>query len=341
MILLIVLSAVLMFSVLMTGLIRKYALSRSIIDIPNERSSHTIPTPRGGGAAIVILLLVSILYSYLSDLFSLETLCALGIGTFIVAIAGWVDDHRHIHALVRAIVYALSATWAIAWLNVEYNFYSELFIFPYGLISCVFIIIGIVWLTNLFNFMDGTDALAATQSICTSTAVSFLFWLEGQQGMMLVSSVMLASCCGFLYWNWPPAKIFMGDVGSCALGFCFAILAVLGEITNSIPIPVWFILLSVFICDATFTLLTRVVRGEQWYKAHKSHAYQRLVFCGMTHKKLVSLFLSINILVLWPLAWIVYKEKTLTMYVLFFVVLLMFVLWGRIQIYYNRVISRD
>ena len=250
MILLIVLSVVFMFSVLMTGFIRKYALSRSIIDIPNERSSHTSPTPRGGGAAIVILLLISVLYCYFSNLFSLETFCALGIGTFTVAIAGWVDDHKHIHALVRAIVYALAATWAIVWLNIEYNFYSELFTFPYGLICCVFIVIGIVWLTNLFNFMDGTDALAAIQSICASTAVSFLFWVEGQQGMMLVSSVMLASCCGFLYWNWPPAKIFMGDVGSCALGFCFAILAVLGEITDSIPMPIWFILLSVFICDA-------------------------------------------------------------------------------------------
>jgi Fuc2NAc and GlcNAc transferase len=154
--------------------------------------------------------------------------------------------------------------------------------------------------------------------------------------MMLISAVIIASCCGFIFWNWPPAKIFMGDVGSCSLGFCFGILAVLSELTNSIPMTIWFILLAVFICDATFTLLMRIVRREKWYKAHKTHAYQRLVLCGMSHKKLVSLVSVINILILWPLAWLIYKDKTLTLPILSFVISLMFILWGMIQIHYYR-----
>ncbi len=332
----IALFAVLIISIMLTGLVRKYALSRSIIDIPNERSSHTVPTPRGGGLAIVTLLLMAIGYCYFSGKSSLEFMLALGGGTLIVAIVGWIDDHKHIPAAIRATVYALAAIWAITWINREFPLYNDTYGFPFGLLGCLFIVIGIVWLTNLFNFMDGTDALAGMESICACSAACFLFYLEGQFGMMLISAVIIASCCGFIFWNWPPAKIFMGDVGSCSLGFCFGILAVLSELTNSIPMTIWFILLAVFICDATFTLLMRIVRREKWYKAHKTHAYQRLVLCGMSHKKLVSLVSVINILILWPLAWLIYKDKTLTLPILSFVISLMFILWGMIQIHYYR-----
>jgi len=324
---------------MLTGLVRKYALSRSIIDIPNERSSHTVPTPRGGGLAIVILLLMAIGYCYLSEKFSFDLMLALGGGILMVAIVGWVDDHKHIPAVYRATVYSLAAIWAITWINGEFSLYNDTYGFLFGMLDSLFIVVGIVWLTNLFNFMDGTDALAGMESICTGSATCFLFYLEGQFGMMLVSAVICLACCGFLFWNWPPAKIFMGDVGSCSLGFCFGILAVMSELTNSIPIAIWFILLAVFICDATYTLFMRVVRREKWYKAHKTHAYQRLVLCGMTHKKLVSLVSVINILILWPLAWIVYQNDTLTLLVLSFVISLMFILWGMIQIYYYRTIK--
>jgi len=325
----------------LTGLVRQYALNRSIIDVPNERSSHTIPTPRGGGLAIVVVLLMAIGYCYLINIFSLVFMLALGGGIFIVAIVGWIDDHKHIPALFRAMLYALAAIWAITWINREFPLYIEAYRFPFSLLGHIFIILGIVWLTNLFNFMDGTDALAGMESICVSSAVCFLFFLEGQLGMMLVSAVIFTSCCGFLFWNWPPAKIFMGDVGSCSLGFCFGIMAVLSELTNSVSMAIWFVLLAVFICDATFTLLMRIIRREKWYKAHKTHAYQRLVLCGMSHKKLVSLVSVINILILWPLAWLIYQDKTLIPAILSFVILLMFILWGTIQIYYYRKIRNE
>jgi glycosyltransferase WbpL len=330
---------VLIISIMLTGLVRKYALSHSIIDIPNERSSHTVPTPRGGGLAIVILLLMAIGYCYLSEKVSFEFMLALGGGILIVAIVGWIDDHKHIPAVNRAIVYTLAAIWAITWINREFPLYNDTFGFPFGLLGSLFIVVGIVWLTNLFNFMDGTDALAGMESICASSVACFLFFLEGQYGMMLISAVIFVSCCGFLFWNWPPAKIFMGDVGSCSLGFCFGILAVLSELTNSFPIAIWFVLLAVFICDATFTLLIRIIRREKWYKAHKTHAYQRLVLCGMSHKKLVNLISAINILILWPSAWLIYQDKTLTLLILTFVIALMFILWVTIQIYYYRTIE--
>jgi glycosyltransferase WbpL len=323
-------------SLAMTGLIRKYALSRAMIDIPGERSSHSIPTPRGGGAVIIILLLISIVFTYVTGMVSVDIMLALGVGTLIVAIIGWVDDHKHVPALWRAVLYTLAAVWAMYWLESEYSTRIDEDMYSFGLFNSIFIIVGIAWLTNLYNFMDGIDALATIQAICTSLMSGVLFWLEGQQAMTLVCSVISVSSCGFLFWNWPPAKIFMGDVGSCALGFCFGILAVIGEIGSSVPIAVWFILLSVFICDATFTLLIRVVRGEKWYKAHKSHAYQKLVLCGMSHKSISIIVLAINVLVLWPLAWVIYHEKTLTLYIVSFVVVLMFTLWGIIQIYYYR-----
>ncbi len=336
MIFIIVLALILLLSIFTTGLLRKYALSRSVIDIPNERSSHTVPTPRGGGATIVIFILWVTGYCFFSDLITINILLALGLGIIIVAITGWVDDHKHVPAFIRAMLYGIASTVSIYYLDSEYIIFSssQELVFKYVLIAAAVILI--VWLINLYNFMDGTDGFAAIQTICTAAMSSFLFYSAGQEAMFLISVVIVVSTCGFLYWNWPPAKMFMGDVGSCVLGFSFGVLAIIGEMTNSISLSIWFVLLSVFICDATFTLLYRIARHEKWYEAHKSHAYQRLVSLGVSHKKLALIFIAINIILLWPLAWILHQQKMLTLHILVFDILLMATIWAKIQMHFHR-----
>jgi len=205
----------LIFSVIVTGLLQKYALHRLLIDVPNERSSHLIPTPRGGGLSIVFAVLLCVSVLFLTGQLHKDIAIALGIGGFIVSVIGWIDDHRHIPALWRAIAYGIAAALSIYSLGGFNNSQFGLSLLPLGLLGSVLAVVWVVWMTNLYNFMDGTDALAATQATCVALLAGVLFWLEGQYGVAMICFMILASSCGFLFLNWPPAKIFMGDAGSC------------------------------------------------------------------------------------------------------------------------------
>ena len=327
------------FSIVVTGFLQKYALKHSLIDIPNERSSHLMPTPRGGGLSIVIPVLLCIGVLFLTAQLDRNIALALGLGCFFVACVGWIDDHQHIPANWRALLYGIAAVLAVYFLNESDDFQSVFHQLPFAIVSSFLIVIWIVWMTNLYNFMDGTDALAAIQTICTSLLVGVLFWLQGQYGLATVCFVIVASSCGFLYWNWSPAQIFLGDVGSCSLGFCFGVLAVIGEIQGSVPFTVFFILLSIFICDTTLTLLMRVFANEKWYQAHKSHAYQRLVQLGMSHKKLAINLLLINVMILWPMASMALVWDEYSYYIAAASIFLISILWGSIQMHYHRISS--
>ncbi len=327
------------FSIAATGFLQKYALKNSLIDIPNERSSHLIPTPRGGGLSIAIPVLLCIGVLFLMAQLDRNIAFALGVGCFFVASVGWIDDHRHIPAKWRALLYGVAAVLAVYFLDESDNYQAAFHHLPFGIVSSFLMVIWIFWMTNLYNFMDGTDALAAIQAICAGTFVGVLFWLQGQHGLATICFVISASSCGFLVWNWPPAKIFMGDVGSCVLGFCFGVLAVIGKMQGSIPLAVIFILLSVFICDTTFTLLMRIISNEKWYQAHKSHAYQRLVQLGMSHKKLALNVLLINVIILWPMATMALIKDEYSHYIATSSILLISFLWGSVQVYYYRMSS--
>jgi len=327
------------FSISVTGFLQKYALKHSLIDIPNERSSHLMPTPRGGGLSIVIPVLLCIVVLFLTAQLEKNIALALGIGCFFVAGVGWIDDHQHIPANWRALFYAIAAVIAVYFLAESENFQSVFHHLLFVTVSNILIAIWIIWMTNLYNFMDGTDALAAIQTICAGFFVGVIFWLEGQYGLATVCFVISASSCGFLFWNWPPAKIFMGDVGSCSLGFCFGVLVVIGEIQGSVPLTVFFILLSIFICDTTLTLLMRIFANEKWYQAHKSHAYQRLVQLGMSHKKLALSVLLINVMILWPMAAMAFVWDEYSYYIAATIIFMMSTLWVSIQVHYYRVSS--
>ena len=317
----------------MTGRILGYAIKNAIIDYPNERSSHDIPKPRGGGIGIAIVCIVCTSILYIFDLLPFPFVMAALPGGLLIAFTGWLDDKYRIKISVRMVIYLISSLWACYWLILNGMKIDAVIIIVFFICA-----VGITWLTNLYNFMDGTDGFAAIEAVSVSVLITILASLSGLYGLALINLVIIATTAGFLLWNWPPAKIFMGDTGSCYLGFVFGVMTVSSFTLFKFPVSVWLVLLSVFICDATLTLLKRILNREQWYKSHRSHSYQRLIQCGATHRQLLFGLLAINLLLLWPVAVLVFIYKNLVVDIVSLVLTVFFLvlLWTRIQGYYSR-----
>ncbi|MDZ7736192.1 MAG: glycosyltransferase family 4 protein [Gammaproteobacteria bacterium] len=294
-------AAAFLIGLLGTGWIRRYALQRSLIDVPNDRSSHTVPTPRGGGLSLALAYLLGLLLLHFHTDLQPAYVIPLGMGLFVAAV-GWREDHRHIPQLWRGLLYLSAAALAVIAAGGLPVIDLGVVSLHWGHIGSVLAVLGIAWLTNLYNFMDGADALAGLQAVTAGLAGGLMFFWAGAPGPALVALILAGAAAGFLCWNWPPAKIFMGDVGSCLLGFAFGVLALVGELQGTVPVLVWLILLSFFVWDATLTLAARILAGENWYQAHRAHAYQRLLQMGWSHRRLALAFLGGNVLILWPLA---------------------------------------
>ncbi len=264
--------AAFLLSCFFTHLIRRYALAKSLVDTPNARSSHAIPTPRGGGLSVVLVFLPSLLFIFELNL---ATIGLIASGLWVAAVGFW-DDHQHIPARWRLLVHLLSALIALFSLSAIPNISFFGFTIEAGFVGYVFYTLTLIWLLNLYNFMDGIDGIASVEAINTAlSAALLLFWCGAPQNGFLSALLLLAAAVtGFLVWNWPHAKIFMGDACSGFLGFILGLLAIMTSATGAINFWSWLILLAVFITDATFTLINRILKGEIWYEAHSSHAYQ-------------------------------------------------------------------
>jgi len=284
-------------SLLLTAFVRRYALQHVLVDIPNARSSHTNPTPRGGGLAIVVIwFLVLAILIFLRRFDEWVGLALLGGGVAVAAV-GWLDDRRGLPAGMRATVHVLAAGWAVWCLGGFPSLDLGVAVVPLGMGGgSLLAVVGLVWLINLYNFMDGIDGLAAGEAVGVGLVGGVLLAAAGATGLSLVALALAAAAGGFLVFNWPPAKIFMGDVGSGLLGYAFGVLALASERTGAVPLVVWMILLAVFIVDATATLIRRVVNGERWFEAHRSHAYQRAVQAGYSHRDVTVAGLGLNVL---------------------------------------------
>jgi Fuc2NAc and GlcNAc transferase len=279
---------------LLASRVRLYALDR-LLDVPNERSSHSVPTPRGGGLAIAFTALGGIVLAAILRWIDWNLAIALvGGGTMIAAI-GWIDDHRSLSALTRFAVQFTSAGWAIYWLGGLPSLSVGSATLHIGIVGSILGIIGIVWAINLYNFVDGIDGLAAGEAISTGVIGGLILLAMGQTGLATVSLIIAAANAGFLPLNWAPARLFMGDVGSGMLGYLFAVLAIASENSGAVPLLLWVLLLGAFVFDATVTLCRRIAHGERWYHAHHSHAYQRMVQAGKSHAQVSSTILVINL----------------------------------------------
>ena len=287
----------------LTGVARWYALRRQIMDIPNQRSSHTAPTPRGGGVSIVILGLGAVAVAPLTGLLPTGDVIAVAGGGAIVALAGFLDDLADVRARWRFLMHVAGAAWLLIGLGampaVPVAPGLEL---PWGAFAVVVALLATVWLINLYNFMDGIDALAAVQAITVAGPAALMLWFLDAAELAVLSAVIGAAAAGFLIWNRPPARIFMGDAGSGFLGYVFAALALVSHAHGALTLWAWLILLGVFIVDATATLLRRMLSGQAWYQAHSSHAYQHAARLRGSHGRVALATGAINLLWLTPLA---------------------------------------
>jgi Fuc2NAc and GlcNAc transferase len=294
----------------LTGLLRRYALATRLIDIPNARSSHNSPTPRGGGLSIVIVFLLGLPILSMMGVLTSEALWAIfGAGAW-VALVGFLDDHGHIPARWRLLAHFVGAAWGLYWLG---GIPSLVFSFPGsslgehainpGWLVQILGMFYLVWVLNLYNFMDGIDGLASIEAITVCLGGALLYLSGSDSFGQWVAPVLLAmTVAGFLFWNFPPARIFMGDAGSGFLGIVLGLFSIQAAWIAPQFFWSWLILLGVFIVDATSTLFRRFLRGEKIYEAHRSHAYQYASRYYGSHKTVSLAIGVINVFWLTPLA---------------------------------------
>lgn len=300
----------------LTAVLRRYALAHRVLDIPNARSAHAVPTPRGGGMAIVASFLVALPLLAGAGWVPWALCWALfGAGAGIAAL-GFVDDHRPVAARWRLLGHAAAAAWLLVWLHgaPPLAVFGQLYRLPWLL--DVLGMLYLVWLLNLYNFMDGLDGLASVEAICVCLGGALVQAAAlhttggaaagcGAAAGLILPLVLACAVAGFLAWNFPPARIFMGDAGSGFLGITLGGLSLHAGWLAPPLLWSWLILLGVFIVDATWTLLRRLLRGERLYEAHRSHAYQRAARRYASHRRVTLAVGSINLLWLWPLALLV------------------------------------
>lgn len=274
---------------------------RQWLDEPSSRSSHTQPTPTGGGLAMVFSFTCACLIAFTDDLSGFNQYMIL-VPAILIAGVGLADDIYQLGIMPRIAVQALAAVWALALFGMPPIPLFSMTVIP-ELMGYLVAIVCFIWFINLFNFMDGIDGIAGSQSLFMLMAGVILALNANAPDLITLMLLLAAAVCGFLVLNISPARIFMGDVGSNFLGFLLGVIVLATTVRGVVTIWSWLILSGVFIIDASVTLMTRVLAGEKWYYAHRSHAYQRAAGHFGSHGKVVLLVSAINCFWLLPLAW--------------------------------------
>jgi Fuc2NAc and GlcNAc transferase len=302
--LLIICSALL--TLILGGIFYRYNNIPNLIDVPNSRSSHASPTLKGGGVVIMFTFIAFLMGLYYLDILSSKIYLDLVMCSCVIGLVGFMDDIKEVNPRIRLVIHFLTAAIGLYLLN---GFKEVLFLgdtVNLGLLGNVLAMIYIVWFLNLYNFMDGIDGIASLQAITVCGAFAFInFWIFPSFDLWKVSLLFTSCILGFLYWNFPKAKIFLGDTGSGFIGFFFALFSI--EASNNQPVLLWvfLILMSVFLVDATLTLFYRIYNNEVIFKAHSSHAYQKATTIFNSHILVTNFICLINLLWLFPMAFLV------------------------------------
>ncbi len=275
-------------SLILTFLIKNYAIKNALVDIPNDRSSHTVAIPHGGGIAIAITWFLGISYLFYIDDINKSLYFALMVG-IIISVISYFDELFELSAKLRLFVQASVAFFGLYFLGGFEKIDLVIFSIENQVLSSIFAILMIIWFINLYNFLDGIDGYAGSEAVFLGTAGFLLF--SGSHFLVLVVAIL-----GFLVWNWHKAKIFMGDVGSTLLGYNVAIFTIYYSNQESSNLWIWIILFGLFWFDATLTLYRRYKNREKLSLAHKKHAYQRLTQSGWAHDKVVLFSILVNVI---------------------------------------------
>jgi UDP-N-acetylmuramyl pentapeptide phosphotransferase/UDP-N-acetylglucosamine-1-phosphate transferase len=275
-----------------------YARRRAMFDLPGRRRSHQLATPRGGGVAIVLV--VAAAAAMLLPYDATAVLPAFIAGLLGVALVGWVDDHRSISALLRLSIHFAAATLFVACLP------SAAGSSPMSAHGVLFAlkVLALATAINFFNFMDGINGLITTQTAWVALCVAALCMLSGHAVPALLAATLAAACIGFLPFNFPHARIFLGDVGSGGLGFACGALLLWCDATEAASPWVLLPIASVIGTDAGLTLLSRMLRGRRWYTPHREHLYQWMVRSGRDHASTTLIYLGWNLMLVLPVLWI-------------------------------------
>jgi len=270
---------------LVLGVVLKYWYHVLPFDIPNKRSSHTKPIFKGGGiviAGIVTIVSFGLMAKFegMQRIFLAFSLCVI-----VLSALGWLDDLTRVGIRTKLIVESVVGA-IILWLiqpGSQIQLITGSIIELTPLIAAPLALFWIVWITNVYNFMDGIDGFAASQAVLSSIVIAGWFLFYGDIGVALLCLALAGAGVGFLFFNWAPARIFLGDAGSLTLGSVFALLAVYGTSVHQIPVNAFLLLYGVFLLDATVTLGRRFLNRERWWEGHASHFYQRAVRSGIGH----------------------------------------------------------
>jgi len=280
-----------------------YARWRNVIDEPGRRRSHSVPTPRGGGIGIVLAVLFGLYVLAASGLAVLPLRFMLAI--VLVALIGWIDDHRPLGAPLRLAVQLLAIAiwlWPVAAAAFSGDGHGNVVIAFGALGVAALLVLLVAWSVNLHNFMDGIDGLLAFQALFVLGALGLLCRREsGSHALEL--GLWAAAVAGFVPFNFPRARIFMGDVGSGVLGLLIAAAVLWQMALPQTAAASGLIAVSAFLTDASLTLLSRMTSGRRWYSAHREHLYQWLTRCGFSHARVVALYMGWNLLVVAPVLW--------------------------------------
>ena len=311
----------LMFSFLLCWAYQGIARERQILAMPNERSLHTSPTPSGGGIALLLAFTLGMLSAgWVYGAWS-GSLITLSVAALILAVLGFIDDLRGLSMRLRLLAYSLVCiVVSIVILQPVMN--DDVLS---GLMLVMLAAGAMLWSLNLYNFMDGIDGIAAMQAVLACCGAAWLSWAPVQDEAYFMFCLLLAAAHGgFLIWNFPPARLFMGDSGSVPTGFLLAGMMIVGMVQGQLNPLCWLVLLAIFITDASWTLLWRVFTGQRFTQPHRLHAYQRLTQHWNSHLKVDLLLLGINVLWLFPLATAVqaWPEYALFMVILAYLPLL-------------------
>ena len=275
---------------LAVGRVLRWLRRRAILDRPNARSAHSVPIPRGGGIGLMLALLPALAVLWLSRDPGSWHAYAVSAAVLLLAAVSWHDDRRTLGALPRLLAHALAALIAVLALPADALILQGLA--PLWA-DRLFGLLALVYFINIFNFMDGIDGISGVETLAIGLGAALVGWLGPTLSTDPVEALVIAAAAlGWLMWNWHPARLFLGDVGSVPLGFLLGWLLIRmaadGAWIAALALPAY------YLADATLTLVRRVLRGEKPWEAHREHAYQRAVQRGLGHAQVCLRILACN-----------------------------------------------
>ncbi len=317
-------------SLLLTIYYRRVAMRYGIMDVPNERSSHKMPIPRGSGITFFLSFNLVLAVLVQQGILTLKYTFPVFLGGPVIMLLGYWDDISSIPAGVRLSVHMLVSFFVFILISSGFSKDITISFLPeWPWLTTAFCILFIAWFINLYNFMDGCDGLATSVGMVGSGLISLLSYISGHQDLAVTYLILAYALAGFLVFNWHPAKVFMGDAGAYFLGYVFGALALVSKMYYDSSLYIHLIIFGLMIVDATWTLFRRATRRERIFNAHRQHGFQKLMQKGWGHARVTSLYVLITVLWLFPMAafCITYPTKSFVFLVAAYVPVFGFILY--------------